>query len=130
MKKSTRTFLEVTVGTTHNLEVILHVRQSDSEWYFSRHDEIIGLLSSRVIPREFETEITDYHKKSQWIFTDTSGRKKQISDYKYGERWKEKEKTWKLKNHYSTSFREVPPRNSPCFWRKHPIVVSSTRYYF
>mmetsp|Transcript_16323 Transcript_16323/g.24703 ORF Transcript_16323/g.24703 Transcript_16323/m.24703 type:complete len:202 (+) Transcript_16323:153-758(+) len=92
MKKSTRTFLEVTVGTTHNLEVILHVRQSDSEWYFSRHDEIIGLLSSRVIPREFETEITDYHKKANGSLQIQVGEKNKSATTNTGRDGKRKRK--------------------------------------
>mmetsp|Transcript_30980 Transcript_30980/g.47254 ORF Transcript_30980/g.47254 Transcript_30980/m.47254 type:complete len:202 (-) Transcript_30980:220-825(-) len=97
MRKSTRKFFEVTVGNTHTLEVILHVRQRDSDWYSSQHDEMIRLLSSRVVPREFETEIADYHNKDKRSPENTVGIKNASKNTNIGKEGKKKRKRGNLK---------------------------------
>jgi hypothetical protein len=62
MRLSTRTFLELRVGTTHTVEVLLHVRHKDRAWFSPLRDQFLHLLTTRVIPREFGEEIEAYHE--------------------------------------------------------------------
>lgn len=64
MAKSTRTFLELRVGRTHMVDVLLHVRRADVTWFHSSVDnkkELLKLLSKQIIPKECEEEIDRYH---------------------------------------------------------------------
>jgi hypothetical protein len=63
-RRSTRTFLELRVGNTHTLEVLLHLRQKDRAWFGSeQREEVLQLLTARVLPREFDKEVEAYHEK-------------------------------------------------------------------
>jgi hypothetical protein len=62
MRLSTRTFLELRVGKTHTVEVLLHVRHKDRVWFTPLRDEFLNHLTKRVIPREFGQEIEAYHE--------------------------------------------------------------------
>jgi hypothetical protein len=65
MTKSTRTFLELKVGRTHTVDVLLHVRRTDVTWFHSSVDhrkELLKLLSQQIVPKEFEQEIDCYHE--------------------------------------------------------------------
>ena len=62
---STRTFLELRVGRTHMVDVLLHVRRADVTWFHSSVDnkkELLKLLSQQIIPKECEEEIDRYHE--------------------------------------------------------------------
>ena len=64
MTIGTRTFLELQVGRTHSMDILLHLRQADVKWFHSSPDlkkELFRLLSQHVIFREFEKEIQEYH---------------------------------------------------------------------
>jgi hypothetical protein len=64
MAIGSRTFLELQVGRTHSVEVLLHLRLADAKWFHSSPDlkkELFRLLSQHVIFREFEKEIQEYH---------------------------------------------------------------------
>lgn len=66
---STRTFLELRVGNTHTLEVLLHLRHKDRAWFGSeQREEVLQLLTTRVVPREFEKEIETFHEKLNGIY--------------------------------------------------------------
>lgn len=62
MRLSTRTFLELRVGNTHTVKVLLHVRHKDRAWFTPLRDQFLHLLTTRVIPREFGQEIEAYHE--------------------------------------------------------------------
>lgn len=65
MTKSTRTFLELRVGRTHTVDVLLHVRRADVTWFHSSADhkkELLKLLSQQIVPKEFDEEIDRYHE--------------------------------------------------------------------
>jgi hypothetical protein len=64
MTIGTRTFLELRVGRTHAVDVLVHVRRADVKWFHSSPEhkkELFRLLSQHVIFREFEKEIQEYH---------------------------------------------------------------------
>lgn len=60
----TRTLLELSVGKTHTIEVLIHLRTNDLEWWncdFTRHKEqLIKLISRRILPLECRDEIESY----------------------------------------------------------------------
>lgn len=62
-----RVSLDLKVGSSHVLEVLLHLRRSDWDWYRSNEDaieeELLELLEESVLSRMFGTEIEDYHRK-------------------------------------------------------------------
>jgi hypothetical protein len=59
--------LDLKVGRFHVVEVLLHLRLSDWEWYQSSHqaieEELLSLLDQSVLPRMFGEEIESYHRK-------------------------------------------------------------------
>lgn len=64
MTIGTRTFLELQVGRTHSVDVLLHLRRADVKWFRSSPDlklRLFSLLSQHVVFREFEKEIQEYH---------------------------------------------------------------------
>lgn len=64
MTFDTRTFLELRVGRTHTVDVLLHLRRSDVKWFHSSADnkkELFRLLSQHIIFRECEKEIQEFH---------------------------------------------------------------------
>jgi hypothetical protein len=66
MKQSTRVFLELVVGNTHSVEVLIHFRRSDAEWFHSspeHKEELISLLGNKVLPIQFAKDIEAYHEK-------------------------------------------------------------------
>jgi hypothetical protein len=62
-----RVCLDLKVGRSHVVEVLLHLRRSDWEWYRSSHqvieEELLSLLYESVLPRMFGAEIESYHRK-------------------------------------------------------------------
>jgi len=62
-----RVCLDLKVGNSHLVEVILHLRRTDWEWYQSNHDEIekelLNLVEESVLPRMFGDEIEAHHRK-------------------------------------------------------------------
>jgi hypothetical protein len=67
--QGTRTFLEPRVGTKHSVEVILHLRQVDLEWFNNSNDndtendhfqQVLQLLSDSMIPRMCHDEVEQY----------------------------------------------------------------------
>ena len=62
-----RVCLDLKVGRFHVVEVLLHLRRSDWEWYQSSHqvieEELLSLLDQSVLPRMFGEEIESYHRK-------------------------------------------------------------------
>lgn len=60
-----RTFLEVKVGQQQCVEVILHIRRSDIQWFNEdnteqdKFDELLELLEDKVLPRMFEDELEE-----------------------------------------------------------------------
>ena len=74
-KQSTRTFLELHVGSTHTIEVVLHVRHKDLTWFTTLREELLQLLSTRIVPREFEAEIETYHEKLNGTAVNKTGEK-------------------------------------------------------
>ena len=64
--EKTRIFLELIVGKTHTVEVLVHLRRHDTAWYHSSPDhkkELIALLGAKVLRKQFENDITSYHEK-------------------------------------------------------------------
>jgi hypothetical protein len=63
---STRTFMELRVGKSHLVEVLLQVRRADLGWYRSNYDtiqeELLELLQENVLPRMCGQEIENYHR--------------------------------------------------------------------
>lgn len=71
--QGTRTFLEPRVGSKHSVEVILHLRSADLEWFHSNGEEhfqeILHLLSDSMVPRMCYEEVEHYlHKKDPLRF--------------------------------------------------------------
>jgi hypothetical protein len=65
-KNRCRSCLDLKVGKSHVLEVTLHLRRGDYDWY-SQHakdvtQEFLDLLEQSVLPRMFGKEMEDYHK--------------------------------------------------------------------
>ena len=60
---SHRTLLELSVGTTHTVECLVHMRRSDLEWFnapdrVSDHQrQLFGLIGRRILPQERGEEI-------------------------------------------------------------------------
>lgn len=69
MTFETRTWLELCVGNTHILQVLVHIRKEDLLWWnenqveFQR--ELLGILSRQVIPVECKEEMEQYSKYEQ-----------------------------------------------------------------
>jgi hypothetical protein len=63
---STRTFMELRVGKSHLVEVLLQVRRADLGWYRSNydtiHDELLELMQENVLPRMCVEEIENYQR--------------------------------------------------------------------
>ena len=68
-KHRPRTCLEFRVGKSHLVEVLLHLRRADWDWYSRNEqeisDELLELMERSVIPRMFGEEIEQYHVKSK-----------------------------------------------------------------
>lgn len=63
---ATRSFLQLRVGKTHTVEVLIHVRRRDAAWFAGGNDArqgLLDMLSRRIIPREFGDDIERYHEK-------------------------------------------------------------------
>jgi len=60
---SHRTFLELSVGTTHTLECIIHMQRADLDWFnapehISDHQrQLFALIGRRILPQECSEEI-------------------------------------------------------------------------
>jgi len=64
MTIGTRTFLELRVGRSHTVDVLLHLRRADVEWFRSSPEhkkELFRLLSQHVLFNECDQEIEKYH---------------------------------------------------------------------
>jgi len=61
----TRTLLELSVGKTHTVEVLVNLRMDDLDWWnhdLTRHTEqLIKLISRRILPVECKDEIENHH---------------------------------------------------------------------
>lgn len=72
MTIGTRTFLELRVGRTHTVNVLLHLRREDVEWFHSsleeHKQELFRLLSQHIIPNTCEQEIEQYHDRCNGIY--------------------------------------------------------------
>lgn len=66
MKEKTRVFLELVVGNTHSVEVLIHLRRNDAEWFHSspqHKEELLVLLGHKVLPKQFAKDIETYHEQ-------------------------------------------------------------------
>mmetsp|Transcript_21278 Transcript_21278/g.39700 ORF Transcript_21278/g.39700 Transcript_21278/m.39700 type:complete len:124 (-) Transcript_21278:535-906(-) len=70
-KNRPRSCLDLRVGgksSSHILEVVLHLRRADFDWYDSHQfditSEFLELLEGSVVPRMFGKEIEAYHRKN------------------------------------------------------------------
>ena len=63
---STRTFMELRVGKSHLVEVLLQVRRADLGWYRSNYntiqEELFELMQENVLPRMCGEEIENFHR--------------------------------------------------------------------
>jgi hypothetical protein len=63
-----RVTLDLKVGSSHVVEVLLHLRRADWEWYQSNEEaieeEVLDLLEESVLSRMFGEEIEEYHRKN------------------------------------------------------------------
>lgn len=84
IRSSTRRFLSLRVGGTHTLEVLLYVRQKDRKIADQHEGELRDILSTRVVPREFQDEIEAYHEKIKGTFAAKTGEKNQQQPSKIG----------------------------------------------
>mmetsp|Transcript_37601 Transcript_37601/g.81936 ORF Transcript_37601/g.81936 Transcript_37601/m.81936 type:complete len:283 (+) Transcript_37601:235-1083(+) len=74
---SHRTFLELSVGTTHTVEVLVHLRRSDLSWFndpneLSDHQtQLFTLIGRRILPKEcgddIETDLAAWRHKRRKI---------------------------------------------------------------
>ena len=74
---SHRTFLELSVGTTHTVEVLVHLRRSDLSWFndsngLSDHQaQVFTLIGRRILPKEcgdeIETDLAAWRHKRRKI---------------------------------------------------------------
>jgi len=90
-KYETRTYLELSVGTTHLVEVVVHLRNADLHWWnkdVSRHEaELMKIISRKILAVEevFRNEILG--KQSQLQSSDRkSARKIKKNEYMIGEK--------------------------------------------
>jgi hypothetical protein len=86
---STRTFMELRVGKSHLVEVLLQVRRADLEWYRSNYDsiqeELLELMQENVLPRMCGEEIENYHRmKHSHLFPPDIAGSKNASKAKSG----------------------------------------------
>ena len=62
-----RVSLDLNVGSSHVVEVLLQLRRSDWDWFKSNEaeieEELLRLLEESVLSRMFGDEIEDYHRK-------------------------------------------------------------------
>lgn len=62
-----RVCLDLKVGNSHIVEVLLHLRRVDWEWYQSNHlaieEELLRLVEESILSRIFAEEIEAYHRK-------------------------------------------------------------------
>lgn len=61
---TTRTFLELRVGRSQTVDVLLHLRRADVEWFHSSPEhkkELFRLISQHILPNEFEKEIEQHN---------------------------------------------------------------------
>jgi len=66
MNQKTRVSLELIVGTTHTVEVLIHLRRQDTAWFHSvpeHKQELIVLLGDKILRKQFEKEIIAYRAK-------------------------------------------------------------------
>ena len=61
------------MGNTHTIEVLLHVRHKDRGWFSqnSVRDQLLHLMTTRIVPREFHTEIERHHERVHGTMTAT-----------------------------------------------------------
>jgi hypothetical protein len=63
-----RVTLDLKVGSSHVVEVLLHLRRADWDWYRSNEEaieeELLELLEESVLSRMFGEEIEEYHRKN------------------------------------------------------------------
>ena len=74
---SHRTFLELSVGTTHTVQVVIHLRRSDLEWFNNPNDlpdhqsQLFNLIGRRILPQEcgeeIETDLAAWRRKRRKI---------------------------------------------------------------
>lgn len=86
---STRTFMELRVGKSHLVEVLLQVRRADLGWYRSNYDtiqeELFELMQENVLPRMCGEEIENYHRmKHRHLFPPDIAGSKNASKAKSG----------------------------------------------
>ena len=66
-KNRPRRCLDLRVGKSHWLQVVVHLRRIDFQWYKENEDDItaefLELLETSIVPRMFGKEIETYHKK-------------------------------------------------------------------
>lgn len=72
-----RTALDIRVGNSHVVEVLLHLRRADWTWYRANdkeiEEELFILLESSILSRMFGDEVEAYHKrKNPHLFADES----------------------------------------------------------
>lgn len=72
-----RATLDILVGTSHTVEVLLQLRRSDWDWHQSNEqairEEILELLEQSILPRMFRDEIEQFHmKRNPQIFPSDS----------------------------------------------------------
>lgn len=62
-----RICLDLEVGSSHVVEVLLQLRRSDWDWYKANEEaveeELLQLLEESVLSRMFTSEIEDFHRK-------------------------------------------------------------------
>lgn len=62
-----RLCMDLKVGSSHLVEVLLHLRRADWDWYQSNHqvieEELLTLVEETVLPRIFGEEIEAHHRK-------------------------------------------------------------------
>ena len=72
-----RTALDIRVGSSHVVEVLLHLRRADWTWYRANEkeieDELMILLESCILSRMFGDEVEAYHRRmNPHLFADES----------------------------------------------------------
>ena len=64
-----RSFIELSVGNSHTVEVIVNIRECDLFWWnemLEGHEkELFKLIQCHILPSEFHEEIYSYHKQRQ-----------------------------------------------------------------
>lgn len=61
-----RTMLELRVGTTHTVAILVHLRRADLDWFNSSMElhrrELFQLIGKKILPREFSEELDRHHE--------------------------------------------------------------------